>query len=142
MMRLILCLLFAFTALSSQAELLRYNNSYQGIIVGQSTLADTMQLHGEPLKVNKTLDNATYFYSGFNINISDYKSTIVSIAITDPNYVDINDMKVGFPVEILVTKFHALIDRDGYYVDKNNGIIYWLRNGVVTTIALASELNF
>lgn len=141
-MRLIIFILLACITISTQAELVKYNNSYEGIIVGQSTLVDVMHVHGEPLKVTKSLNNTTYTYPKFSIHISDNESAIFSIAIRDSNYVDVNDMKVGFPAEILVTKFHALIDRNGYYVDKNNGIIYWLSNGKVTVIALASELDF
>lgn len=140
-MRFILFLVLAFSAVSSNAELIRYHSNYKGVEVGSSTLADVMNIHGDPRKVRKFKDNARYYFFGFDINVSDYKQTVNSIVIFDPKYRDVNNIKVGFPLEIVENQFKQSIKAD-YFVDKPNGIIYWFDRGVVSYITLASELSF
>ena len=140
-LRHILFIVLAIIPMLSNAETLHYHNVYKGVEVGNSTLADVMSIHGNPKDVKKFKDNARYYFFGFDINVSDYKQTVNSIVIFDQKYRDANNIKVGFPIEIVENQFKQPI-KANYFVDKLNGIIYWFDNGLIVNITLASELNF
>lgn len=128
-------------SLSANAERIEYSSTYQGLQVGYSRLSHAMDLYGEPLDVKKIQNNTKYLYQGFDINFTDGIPTIMSIAIYDRTYVDVNHLRVGMSKSAVEDTFSVVIQND-YFVDRANGIIYWFRDNLVSTIALAAELNF
>lgn len=53
---------------SSCAEIVRYDNNYQGVRVGASTLEDVERLLGKPLETLKTFNGHNYRFDKVVIN--------------------------------------------------------------------------
>jgi hypothetical protein len=140
-MKYLIYFVLIIASFSANAERIQYHSTYKGLQVGHSRLSDAMDLFGEPKDVRKIQNNAQYRYPGFDINFTDDIPTIMSIAIYDTAYVDVNHIKVGMHKSVVEDTFSQTIQND-YFVDKTNGIIYWFRDNRISRIALAAVLNF
>lgn len=131
-------LLFLTLSTSVMAkEVVKFENYYLDIEVGQSTLADMVDAFGPPLSKKSYSNNVKYFFKKVHVSISDNTGRVNTLQIVaDDEYSDPNGISLGDSRETVSSN----IDGNDTNLDKTYGIAYWYHDDKVIKIVLAYEL--
>jgi hypothetical protein len=141
-MKSIYFILLFFLSINLYAETYIYDNEYLNIKLGVSTKEEVIALHGKSERKSfKSLKYKTlkFHYNQFQVTYHHKTGKVNTITILDPSYIDKNGIKIGFSKNVLEAVFKSEVKKN-YLVDKNKGIIYWLKEGFVSKIVLTNRL--
>ncbi len=129
-------LIFSFSTISQAKP---FEHTYKTYTLSKTTLEEVASKQGAPKKIKETNRTIRYDYKYERYFAGQLKKVVATIAITDPNYVDINGISINDDKSKLERVFEVEVNGDNY-ADCINGIAYWLNNGKVTKIVLANSL--
>jgi hypothetical protein len=113
-----------------------FDNNYEGVRPGKSTLQDVQHLLGKPLRVIPTPNGHNYRYEKAIINISGYDLLHVNTIIIDNDfsYKCPNGFKIGDTIANTKKETGTCT-----FFDNKNGVIYWLNDKKIVKIVLLSQ---
>lgn len=135
---LIALLLLCGVAQAKDAAIRNYELSYRKIAVGTATLAEAVQILGEPRSKKVNSNNVRYRFGDVDITIKDASGLVDSIIIHDPSFRDVNGYTVGTELAD-VERTTGLVRKGDSLFDQTNGVVYWFKNGRVSQIVYLAK---
>ncbi len=139
MKKFILIAFLLITQNCFSSETIDYKTEYKGLIVGQSTIHEMLEIFGKPIKITTFNKNIHYQFKDHKITAYMHTGRIHAISIFDKNYVDINGMKIGFSRMALEASLDKKISKN-YFTDQESGVIYWLKNNQIKKIVFPDKI--
>ena len=117
--------------------LLYFDNEYNGLKPGSSTLEDVLEELGEPHEVRPAGGGKNYFFEKVVVNFAGDNTTINTISVfNDPSYRCPNGIGVNDGIESVREKLGDEAVEKVFY-DDTKGIFYWHDGEKVQKITLA-----
>ena len=119
----------------------RFNNQYNGLRPGYSTIDEVFSLQGAPTEIKNTRNGKNYIFKDITVNFSGRdKEHINTIIIrSDYNYICPNGIKLKEDIKTAKIKLKQYRERHNCLYDFLNGIFYWHNGNNITKIVLAYE---
>ncbi len=127
--------MFLISSAVNAREVLFFENSFRGIVPGETQLSEIIRVHGAPRGKQSNSNNVKYFFRGFDVTIQDKTGKTNTILVYDNKYVDKNGINVGTSKKSVMITLKQMTEKN-YLVDKINGIIYWFEKSEVEKIVL------
>jgi len=137
---LIIVGLILFSMFSYAREFVKYDITFKGVTVGESTLEEIVDKLGTPFDKTDNSNNVRYHFDGFDITIQNNTGRINTIIVQDPEFSDPNGIKIGTGKSAIKLFKRHITDDGNVMVDYEQGIIYWLENDAVLQIVFAHQL--